>query len=116
MNLAEGLVDFVNSLPSPGTIVQWAVEAINEALFDELKLCLAPGCTGQHVNSGLETNLVPGLNDLEILASHLIAHAYRIPPTQRTRIVRQFARAPPTRIALNTHCLGHTLKAVPRVV
>eukprot|EP00964_Phaeocystis_antarctica_P016184 scaffold8941_cov44-Phaeocystis_antarctica.AAC.1 len=88
VKLGDDLVDFVGKLPSPAGLMQLAIDGIKKELFKDNGLCLAPSCPGYHINSGVEEDLVPGLDDLEILASHrMITHSYRIiPPTQRARI------------------------------
>ena len=87
-NLADALVYFVNLLPDPGDLID-ALD-IGGLLDADDGLCLAPACPGSfHINSGKEENIVPGETEaISILASntHRIAHAYRIPPTQRARI------------------------------
>ena len=89
-NLADALVYFVNLLPDPGDLID-ALD-IGGLLDADDGLCLAPACPGSfHINSGKEENIVPGETEaISILASntHRIAHAYRIPPTQRARIAR----------------------------
>ena len=66
--------------------VKVAQEIGNALKLDDKGLCIAPSCPGAfgHINSGDEEDLVEELDDLEILASQLRAHAYRIPLTQRT--------------------------------
>ena len=75
-----------------------AIDAISDLanqVMDEIRnafsigengLCIAPSCPGAsgHVNSGDEEDLAERFEDLDILASQLRAHAYRIPLTQRT--------------------------------
>lgn len=52
-------------------------ELINRNNFS-LTLCLQPSCAGYHINNGMEQDLLPDLEDIEILASHcMIAHATR---------------------------------------
>eukprot|EP00964_Phaeocystis_antarctica_P052594 scaffold30802_cov61-Phaeocystis_antarctica.AAC.2 len=66
--------------------VKVAQEIGNALQLDDKGLCIAPSCPGAfgHINSGDEEDLVEELDDLEILASQLRAHAYRFPLTQRT--------------------------------
>ena len=66
--------------------VKVAQEIGNALKLDDKGLCIAPSCPGAfgHINSGDEEDLVEELDDLEILASQLRAHAYRIPLTQRS--------------------------------
>ena len=66
--------------------VKVAQEIGNALKLDDKGLCIAPSCPGAfgHINSGDEEDLVEELDDLEILASQLRAHAYCIPLTQRT--------------------------------
>ena len=88
VKLGDDLVDFVGKLPSPAELMQLAIDGIK---FD---LCLAPSCPGYHINSGEEQDLVPGLVDLEILASpRMIAHAYilHLAHAQHARIVHTHA-------------------------
>ena len=76
VKLGNDLVDFVNKLPSPKELMQLAIDGIKKKLFKENGLCLAPSCPGYHINSGVEQDLVPGLDDLEILArspTHIIS-------------------------------------------
>ena len=83
-NLEKKLVDFVK-LTSPAQLMQLAIAGIKETLSNEDGVCL-PSCPGDHINSGEEQDLVPGLDDLKIRASHhMIAHAYRILPAHATR-------------------------------
>ena len=69
VELADDLVDVIGELPSPAGLMQLAIDGIREKLFKDNGLCLAPSCPGYHINSGVEEDLVPGLDDLEILAS-----------------------------------------------
>ena len=92
VKLGDDLVDFVGKLPSPAGLMQLAIDGIKEELEDGL--CLAPSCPGYHINSGEEQDLVPGLVDLEILASpRMIAHAYmlHLAHAQHARIVHTHA-------------------------
>ena len=105
VELADGLVDFIGQLPSPAELMQLAITGIKDKLSKAGGLCLAPASScpnGHHINSGKQEDLVPDLDNLEILASHrMIAHAYRIPPTQgenRPRIA--LSDHPP----LSRHC------------
>ena len=86
VELADDLVDFIGELPSPAGLMQLAIDGIREKLFKDNGLCLAPSCPGYHINSGVEEDLVPGLDDLEILASHrMIAHSYHNHPAHAAR-------------------------------
>ena len=69
VKLGNELVAFVGTLPSPAGLMQLAIDGIKKKLFKDNGLCLAPSCPGYHINSGVEEDLVPGLDDLEILAS-----------------------------------------------
>ena len=69
VKLGDDLVDFVGKLPSAAGLMQLAIDGIKKKLFKDNGLCLAPSCPGYHINSGVEEDLVPGLDDLEILAS-----------------------------------------------
>ena len=86
VELADDLVDVIGELPSPAGLMQLAIDGIKDKLSKAGGLCLAPASScpnGHHINSGKQEDLVPDLDNLEILASHrMIAHAYRIPPTQ----------------------------------
>ena len=56
--------------------MQLAIDGIREKLFEDNGLWFSLSCPGYH--SGEEQDLVLGLDDLEILASHrMIAHAAR---------------------------------------
>ena len=114
VELADDLVDFIGQLPSPAELMQLAITGIKDKLSKAGGLCLAPASScpnGHHINSGKQEDLVPDLTNLEILASHrMIAHAYRIPPTQgenRPRIA--LSDHPP----LSRPLLGHTPEAAP---
>ena len=108
-NLAQDLADFIDSLPTPSKLIDMAVDFVKEKLLllSSDGLCVRPYCGG-HINSGTEQDLVPGIKDVEILASHHAA------PTPRATI-----RPPPTRSNIATthtttlvvrpaHCLGHS--------
>eukprot|EP00964_Phaeocystis_antarctica_P006332 scaffold3441_cov64-Phaeocystis_antarctica.AAC.1 len=92
--LFDTMLDVANN--AIGAISDLAVKVAQEIgnalqLVDK-GLCIAPSCRGPgalgrvpgHINSGDEEDLVEELDDLEILASQLRAHAYRFPLTQRT--------------------------------
>ena len=93
VKLGDDLVDFVGKLPSPAGLMQLAIDGIKKKLFKDNGLCLAPSCPGYHINSGVEEDLVPGLDDLEILASH---HA-------PMHIAHQRATIAPTHVHVHVH-------------
>ena len=69
-DLANDLTMFINSLPTPAELMQSAIDGIKEALIKYNGLCLAPSCSGYHINSGKEEDIVPGESDvLEILVT-----------------------------------------------
>ena len=76
IDFKKDLTEFIDSLPSPAQLMQLAGDFIKEKLLSDDGLCLSPSCPGIHINSGVEEDLVPDLDDLEILASHHITHAY----------------------------------------
>eukprot|EP00964_Phaeocystis_antarctica_P018873 scaffold10401_cov65-Phaeocystis_antarctica.AAC.4 len=84
-NLANRLTEFIDRLPSPERLMQMAGDFIKEKLLSDDGLCLAPSCGGTHINSGEEKDLVPGSNDLEILASHPTTHTDRPHATRYNR-------------------------------
>ena len=125
--LAATLADAIDSLPSPARLMEMVGDFIKEKLLNDGGLCFAPSCPGIHINTGVEEDLVPDMDDLEILASHHITHAYRpcnvahtTLPTQRISPTRVSKTPPYTRIALtNRPCHAHTVSATrepPRVV
>ena len=89
-NLAQDLADFIYSLPTPSKLMRMAVDFVKDKLLSGDGLCVRPNCGG-HVNSGTEQNLVTGINNVEIKASHHAA------PTPRATI-----RPPPTRSNIAT--------------
>ena len=78
------LVVATNAIGAISDLAVKVAQEIGNAL--DKGLCIAPSCPGAfgHINSGDEEDLVEELDDLEILASQLRAHAYCIPLTQRT--------------------------------
>ena len=90
-NLAQDLADFIDSLPTPSKLIDMAVDFVKEKLLllSSDGLCVRPYCGG-HINSGTEQDLVPGIKDVEILASH---------HTQRQRHARQSAHRPRAQIS-----------------
>ena len=112
-NLANRLTEFIDRLPSPAELMGLAGSFIKDKLLNDDGLCLASSCPGTHINSGVEEDLVPGSDDLEILASHPITHAYR-PPTRYNRAHAcrpntSYARILPHQPPLSCpHCLGHS--------
>ena len=68
-NLAQDLADFIDSLPTPSKLMGMAVDFVKEKLLSGDGLCVRPYCGG-HVNSGTEQELVTGIKDVEIKASH----------------------------------------------
>ena len=90
--------------------VKVAQEIGNALQLDDKGLCIAPSCPGAfgHINSGDEEDLVEELDGLEILASHLRAHAYRTPLTQRTLELPTHSPTHRQRIALTEYpCYAH---------
>ena len=90
--------------------VKVAQEIGNALQLDDKGLCIAPSCPGAfgHINSGDEEDLVEELDDLEILASQLRAHAYRFPLTQRTLELPTHSPTHRQRIALTEYpCYAH---------
>ena len=87
--LANDLKDFIESLPTPSKLMNMAVDFVKEKLLSSDGLCVRPNCGG-HINSGTEQDLVPKMEDMEILASH---------HTQRQRHARQSAHRPRAQIS-----------------
>ena len=92
-DFANDVIDFINSLPSPAKLMEMAGDFVQDKLSNNDGLCLAPKCPGTHINSGVEEDLVPGLDDLEILASH---HA-------PMHIAHQRATIAPTHVHVHVH-------------
>ena len=110
--LFDTMLDVANN--AIGAISDLAVKVAQEIgnalqLVDK-GLCIAPSCPGAfgHINSGDEEDLVEELDGLEILASHLRAHAYRTPLTQRTLELPTHSPTHRQRIALTEYpCYAH---------
>ena len=112
--LAATLADAIDSLPSPARLMEMVGDFIKERLLNDGGLCFAPSCPGIHINTGVEEDLVPDMDDLEILASHHITHAYRPCNVAHTTLPTQ--RISPTRVSktLPIHALpSPTALAMP---
>ena len=114
VKLGDDLVDFIGKLPSPAELMQLAIKGIEVKLSKDGGLCLAPSYPGYHINSGEEQDLVPGLDDLEILASHrMITHAIASRPRNALEPTTHLADAyspqrPPLPIVTpRPHSRGH---------
>ena len=125
-NLLDTMLDVANDAVGamPNLAARMAKEIGNALKLDDKGLCIAPSCPGAfgHINSGDEEDLVEELDDLEILASQLRAHAYRIPLTQRTLELpaHAFAHASSTHRPHPVPCtlvmptgVGHALGGLP---
>ena len=94
--LNNALGDAIDNLPSPARLMEMVGDFIKEKLLNDGGLCFAPSCPGIHINTGVEEDLVPDLDNLEILASHHITHAYRPCNVAHTTLPTQ--RISPTRV------------------